>query len=138
MQTCNKNHLFKSGLSLPSCTRFATQRLELEATRGSAKGARVTSDVCDPCAGMLNRTPGIKIVASTPIPPATPTRTRRERIEANLDDMITDLLYYDRKDDETLPVGAIEDAVKAGEITVEEIVKRVAARLRVALETGVF
>jgi hypothetical protein len=60
-------------------------------------------------------------------------RTRREHIEVNLDDMITDLFYYDRKEDETLPVGAIEEAVKAGEITEAEIVERVSARLREAL-----
>jgi hypothetical protein len=60
-------------------------------------------------------------------------RTRREHIEANLDDMITDLFCYDRKEDETLPIGAIEEAVKAGEITEAEIVERVSARLREAL-----
>lgn len=60
-------------------------------------------------------------------------RTRREHIEANVDDLITDFLYYDRKEDETLPVGAIEEAVKAGEITAEEIVARFASRLRAGL-----
>lgn len=60
-------------------------------------------------------------------------RTRREHIEASLDDMITDLFYYDRKEDEDLPVSAIEEAVKAGEITEAEIIERVAERLREAL-----
>lgn len=31
-------------------------------------------------------------------------------------------MYYDRKEDAELPVGAIEESVKAGEITKAEIV----------------
>lgn len=37
--------------------------------------------------------------------------------------MVSDLLYYNRKEDEDLPVGAIEQAVKDGVITVEELVE---------------
>jgi hypothetical protein len=36
--------------------------------------------------------------------------------------MVGDLLYYNRKEDEDLPRGAIEAAVAAGEITKQEIV----------------
>lgn len=35
--------------------------------------------------------------------------------------LVVDFLYYDRKEDEDLPRGAIEDAIKSGEITAEEI-----------------
>jgi predicted RNA-binding protein associated with RNAse of E/G family len=40
-----------------------------------------------------------------------------------ISDLCTDFLYYDRKEDENLPVGEIERAVKSGEITVEEMVE---------------
>jgi hypothetical protein len=49
-------------------------------------------------------------------------KTRRERIIDILSDSIIDLLYYDRKEDEDLPKGGIEEAIKAGEITVEEMI----------------
>jgi len=48
--------------------------------------------------------------------------TRRERIMATVTDCVTDLLFYDRKEDEELGVGQIEEAVQAGEITKKEIV----------------
>lgn len=51
-------------------------------------------------------------------------KTRREYIESTIDDLVGSFLYYDRKEDEELPRGEIEEAVKAGEITSEEIVKR--------------
>ena len=41
----------------------------------------------------------------------------------NISDMCTDFLYYDRKEDEDLPLGEIEKAVKSGDITVEEMVE---------------
>lgn len=36
-------------------------------------------------------------------------------------DLVSKLLYYDRKDDDELPRGAIEEAIDAGVITREEI-----------------
>jgi hypothetical protein len=59
-------------------------------------------------------------------------RTRRDLILACIEDAVSDLLYYDRKEDEDLPSGAIEAAVEAGEITVDDMV----ARFRVALQEG--
>lgn len=46
----------------------------------------------------------------------------RQTILATVKDLATDFLYYDRKEDESLPVGAIERAVSDGVITVDEIV----------------
>ena len=40
-----------------------------------------------------------------------------------ISDLCTNFLYYDRKEDENLPLGEIERAVKSGEITVEEMVE---------------
>ena len=37
-------------------------------------------------------------------------------------DLVSGFLYYDRKEDGDLPLDAIEDSIKKGEITVEEIV----------------
>lgn len=50
-------------------------------------------------------------------------KTRREHIENCVNDLISNFMYYDRKEDESLAVGAIEEAVAAGEITVDEIVE---------------
>ena len=36
---------------------------------------------------------------------------------------MSDFLYYDRKEDEGLPVDAIEEAVYSGEITIEQILE---------------
>lgn len=49
-------------------------------------------------------------------------KTRRQRIIDIVTDSIAGMMYYDRKEDEDLPRGAIEEAVAAGEITVEEMV----------------
>ena len=44
-------------------------------------------------------------------------------ILGNVADLVSDFLYYDRKEDEDLPKGAIELAIENGEITVDEIVE---------------
>lgn len=56
--------------------------------------------------------------------------TRRDLILAKAGGIPTVFMYYDRKEDEELPVGAIEAAVAAGEITYDEI----AAEFRAGLE----
>lgn len=38
-----------------------------------------------------------------------------------VDDLVTNFLYYDRKEDEELGVGEIENAIKEGIITPEEL-----------------
>lgn len=48
--------------------------------------------------------------------------SRRENIINTAKDMVSGFLYYDRKEDESLPRGAIESAINAGEITIDEIV----------------
>lgn len=59
---------------------------------------------------------------------------RREVIKAEITDVVTDLLNDDRKEDEELPRGAIEEAVEAGELTVADMVEWFAQALRDALE----
>ena len=41
---------------------------------------------------------------------------------ATVSDLVGGFMYYDRKEDEDLPRGAIEAAIAAGEITTDEIV----------------
>ena len=36
-------------------------------------------------------------------------------------DLVSDFLYYDRKEDEDLPVGKIEDMIKSGDYSVDWI-----------------
>ncbi len=48
--------------------------------------------------------------------------TRRDTIIMTVEDLVSDLMHYDRDNDEELPEGAIEEAIAAGEITVEEII----------------
>lgn len=56
----------------------------------------------------------------------------KDQILGTVDDLVSGFLYYDRKEDEALPRGAIEDAIAAGEVTVDEI----AGKFRSALEAG--
>ena len=49
-----------------------------------------------------------------------------ENINIALSDMVRDFMYYKRKGDEDLPLGAIQQAVKEGFITKDEIIKRFA------------
>lgn len=47
----------------------------------------------------------------------------RRKIELVVRDLVSDFLYYDRKEDEDLPEGAIQDAIEDGEILEREIVE---------------
>jgi predicted RNA-binding protein associated with RNAse of E/G family len=57
------------------------------------------------------------------------TEELRKQIFDTIDKMIDCFLYYDRKEDVGLEVGEIEDAVKAGQITVNEMIKRISENL---------
>ena len=45
----------------------------------------------------------------------------KDQILGTVEDLAAKFLYYDRKEDEDLPAGAIEEAIAAGEVTVDEI-----------------
>ena len=51
-----------------------------------------------------------------------------------LADVFVDLFYYDRKEDEDMPVGSIELMVKNGEVTEQEILDILAYELHRALK----
>lgn len=55
--------------------------------------------------------------------------TRRDLILASAADAALNLVVYDRKEDEDLPRGAIEDAVESGVVSVGQIVAAFRARL---------
>jgi len=56
-------------------------------------------------------------------------KTRREIIIDTIGDLFLDWLFYDRKEDEDLPRGAIEEAVEMGEITKQEILNQFVAHI---------
>jgi hypothetical protein len=58
---------------------------------------------------------------------------RRDLVLGTVEDLVSSLLYYDRKEDEDLPVGEIEKSVLAGEVTVDEIVAEFARHIRAVL-----
>ena len=63
--------------------------------------------------------------------------SKRESLFAVLDDFGVNLLFYDRKGDEDLPVDAIEDLIIDGETSIDEIVDTLSTSLRSSLENAV-
>ena len=59
---------------------------------------------------------------------------RRETVFNTIDDLVINLTFYDRKEDEDLPLGVIEEMVKAGEVTIDEMVERFRQQLTENLE----
>lgn len=47
----------------------------------------------------------------------------KQRILDKISDMVSDLIYYDRVNDEDLPISSIEWAISDGNITVAEMVE---------------
>jgi len=43
-------------------------------------------------------------------------------IEATIKDLVADFLYYDRKEDESLPMSEIEKEIENGNLSVSDIV----------------
>ena len=64
----------------------------------------------------------------------TENNSKRSHILNVVDDAVSNFLYYDRKEDEELPRGAIELAIKDKDISVDEIVAFFKAKLIEGLE----
>lgn len=60
-------------------------------------------------------------------------KTRKQNILATVSDLVANFAYYDRKEDEELPRGEIEEAIQKGEITIDEIVECFRKELEEAL-----
>lgn len=56
-------------------------------------------------------------------------RTNKQHILDEVDDHVSRFLYYDRKEDDDLPLGAIDDAVKNGDLSFEELVEAFSSAL---------
>ncbi len=56
-----------------------------------------------------------------------------EELKNTLLDMVADLLFYDRKEDDLLPIGAIEEMVDFGKVSVEDMVYLFETELRICL-----
>lgn len=56
-----------------------------------------------------------------------------EIILNTITDLVSKFMYYDRKEDEELPVDAIENAIRNGEITLDEIVDKFRSEIEKAL-----
>jgi len=56
--------------------------------------------------------------------------TLRIRILNVLEDAISDFLYYDRKEDDVLPRRAIQQAVRDGVVTVDELAEKARSVLK--------
>jgi len=57
-------------------------------------------------------------------------KNKKEKILEAVKDSMADLLYYNRKEDEELPINAIEDAIIEGEIAPREIFDVVVVSLK--------
>ena len=55
---------------------------------------------------------------------------KRDLILGTIEDLISDFLYYDRKEDEELFRGDIEEAIESGVVTIEEIVEKFSSELK--------
>lgn len=51
-------------------------------------------------------------------------KTKKQCILDEIENVVTKFLYYDRKEDEDLPVDSIERCIKRGNITVDEMVDK--------------
>ena len=58
----------------------------------------------------------------------------KDTILGAVEDLVSNFLYYDREEDEDLPPGAIEDAVKRRVVSIEDIVAQFGASLIESLE----
>ena len=58
----------------------------------------------------------------------------KDLIKDTIDDLVSCFLYYDRKEDEDLPVGEIEKAISEGIITINEMVQVFSETLKERIE----
>lgn len=63
-----------------------------------------------------------------------PNETKREKVRAlilaNVADLVSELLYYDRKEDEDLTREALDEAIEEGWITLDDVAFHFAKHLR--------
>jgi hypothetical protein len=57
-------------------------------------------------------------------------------LQATIKDLVADFLYYDRKEDDTMPVGRIEELIDANAVTPELLTEWFAVELRTGLRAS--
>lgn len=55
---------------------------------------------------------------------------RSRRILDMVEDLVSDFLYYDRKNDEDLPLESMEQAMELDEVTADQVIERFAVELK--------
>lgn len=65
-----------------------------------------------------------------------PRGSLKEIILNHVEDLVSDFLYYDRKDDEELSAEQLLAALKDGTVSVEEVIERFTNELRTGIEDG--
>jgi hypothetical protein len=53
----------------------------------------------------------------------------KDRVLGVVDDLVSDFLYYNRKSDEELPIGRIDELIADGTVSVDEITERFRATI---------
>ena len=76
-----------------------------------------------------------RITTSELISKTDPDRAK-ENILNTVKEMVVDFIYYDRRGDEELPIGAIEIELEKGNITIDDICKHFRSALMQAVENG--
>lgn len=56
------------------------------------------------------------------LPAAIGQRTKLDTLSAIIADMVSNLMYYNRKEDEDFPVGQLENMIEDGQVSIDEIV----------------
>lgn len=96
------------------------EAVELSDYEGSFKIIRICPDHTYPYLldhqNMIVREDEIELVEAAPINPKV------KIIENTISDLLSGFLHYDRKEDEDLPVGSIEEEIKSGRIERREII----------------
>ncbi len=57
------------------------------------------------------------------------TENYKEAVLGLVGDIVSDLLYYNRKDDEDIPVGYIEEAIKNKYLTIDDMIEEFKTQL---------
>ncbi len=57
-----------------------------------------------------------------------------EDLENYVEDLVSDFLFYNRKEDEDLPKGMIEEAIKNGNFSVDDLIKVFELKIRKGLK----
>ena len=62
---------------------------------------------------------------------------KKQIINDTISDLVSDLLYYNRKEDEQLPLNAIEQAIVDGEISISDMIDTFRIELTRGIESTI-